>query len=110
MIHMNRVFYFVILINHLILVGHAADTIGFFPSGCQLGGALGRGGEDEDWATDLVGVSGRRGWRGGHLLVGELEPLSDGLSVFCGILSGWGGAGIRSKVWRKRWFATCRDH
>ena len=42
--------------------------------------------------------------------MGELEPLSDGLHVFCGVLGGWGGAGIRSKVWRKSWFATRRDH
>ena len=48
MIYMNRAFYFAIFINHLILVGYAADTIGSFPSGCQLGGALGRGGEGED--------------------------------------------------------------
>ena len=47
-IHMNRAFYFAIFINHLILVGYAADTIGSFPSGCQLGGAFGRGGESED--------------------------------------------------------------
>ena len=47
-IHMNRAFYFAILINHLILVGYAADMIGSFPLGCQLGGALGRGGEGED--------------------------------------------------------------
>ena len=42
---MNRAFYFSIFVNHLILVGYAADTIGSFPSGYQLGGALGRGGE-----------------------------------------------------------------
>ena len=38
--------------------------------------------------------------------MGELEPLSDGLHLFCGVLGGWGGAGIRSKCW----FATCRNH
>ena len=48
MIYMNCAFYFAIFINHLVLVGYAADTIGSFPSGCQLGGALGRGGEGED--------------------------------------------------------------
>ena len=48
MIYMNLTFYFPIFINHLILVGYAADTIGSFPSGCQLGGVLGRGGEGED--------------------------------------------------------------
>ena len=32
----------------LIFVGYAADMIGSFPLGCQLGGALGRNGESED--------------------------------------------------------------
>ena len=40
----------------------------------------------------------------------EPEPLSDGLNVLCGALGGWGGVGIRSEVWRKRWLATRRDH
>ena len=44
------------------------------------------------------GVGGRHGWRDGHLLVGELEPLSDGLYVFCGVVGGWRGAGVRSEV------------
>ena len=48
MIYMNRAFYFAIFINHLILVGYAADTVGSFLSGCQLGGALRRDGEGED--------------------------------------------------------------
>ena len=48
MIYMNRAFYFAIFINHLVLVGYAADTIRSFPSGCQLGGVLGKGGEGED--------------------------------------------------------------
>ena len=47
-IYVNRTIYFAIFINHLILVGYVADTIGSFPSGCQLGGAFGRGGESED--------------------------------------------------------------
>ena len=42
--------------------------------------------------------------------MGELEPLSDGLHVFCGVLGGWRGAGIRSKVGRNRWFMTRYDH
>ena len=39
----------------------------------------------------MIGVGGRRGWRGGHLLVSELEPLLDGLNVFCGVFGGWRG-------------------
>ena len=58
----------------------------------------------------LVGVGCGCGWRDGHLLVGELESLSDGLYVFCGVLGGWRGAGIRSDVGRKCWFATRSDH
>ena len=42
--------------------------------------------------------------------MGKLEPLSNGLYVFSGILGGWRGAGVRSEVGRKRWFATRSDH
>ena len=58
----------------------------------------------------MIGVGSRRGWRDGHLLVGKLEPLSNGLYVLNGVLSGWRGAGVRSEVGRKRWFATCSNH
>ena len=44
------------------------------------------------------------------MLVGELEPLSDGLYLFCGVLGGWRGAGVRSEVGRKHWFATRSNH
>ena len=39
-----------------------------------------------------------------------MESLSDGLYVFCGVLGGWRGAGARSEVVRKRWFATRSDY
>ena len=42
--------------------------------------------------------------------MGELESLSDSLYVFCGVLGGWRGAGVRSEVGRKGWFATRSDH
>ena len=58
----------------------------------------------------MIGVGGRRGWRDGHLLVGKLEPLLNGLCVFCGALGGWRGDGVRSEVRRKRWLATHSDH
>ena len=35
-IYVNRTLYFAIFVNHLILVGCAADTIGSFPSGAYL--------------------------------------------------------------------------
>ena len=110
MVDMDGVFYFAIFVNHLILVGYAPYMTGSFPLWCQLGGALWRGGEHEDQATDLIGVGSRHSWTDGHLLVGELEPLSNGLYVFCGVLGGWRGVGVRSEVGKKHWFVTRRDH
>ena len=48
MVDVDGTFYFAIFVNHLILIGYAADMIGSFPLGCQLGGAFWRGGESED--------------------------------------------------------------
>ena len=56
--NMDITFHFTIFVNHLILVGYAANTIGSFPSRRQLGGAFWRGGECEDQATDLIGLEG----------------------------------------------------
>ena len=110
MVNMYSTFHFTIFVNHLILVGYATHTIGPFPLRRQLGGTFWRCGERENQANDLIGVGGRRGWRDGHLLVGKLEPLSNGLYVLGGVLGGWRGAGVRSEVRRKCWFATCSDH
>ena len=96
---MDRSLHSIIFVSHLIFVGYAADVIGSFPSGCQLGGSLCRGGECEDQAADVVGVGCGRGWGSGHLLVGELEPLLDGLDVTQGVLGGRRRPGIRGKVW-----------
>ena len=110
MINMDCSLQSIIFVSHLIFVGYAADAIGSFSSGCQLGGLLWRGGEHEDQAADVVGVGCGRGWVSGHLLVGELEPLLDGLDVTRGILGGRRRAGIRGEVWGKSWFATCHNH
>ena len=106
MIYMDRALQFAIFVNHLVLIGYEADTIGSFPLGCQLGGALGRGGEREDQAANLV----RIGWGSNHLLMSKLESLLDGLDITWGVLGGRRRAGIRDDVWGKSWFATCRDH
>ena len=110
MVNMASIFHFTIFVNHLILVGYVTQTIGSFPSRRQFGVTFWRYGERKDQATDLIGVGGRRGWRDGHLLVGKLEPLSNGLYVLSGVLGGWRGAGVRSEVRRKYWFATCSDN
>ena len=47
---------------------------------------------------------------GGHLLVGELEPLLDGFDICGGVFSGERGIGIQVKIWRKCWLAACRNH
>ena len=75
-----------VFVNYLILVGYAADSIGSFPSGRQLGGSLRRGGECEDQTANLVGIGDGCGWGRRHLLVGELESLLDGLNVTRGCL------------------------
>ena len=110
MIYMSRALQLAIFINNLVLVGYAADTIGSFPSWCQLGGALGRGGEREDQAANLVWIGGERGWGSNHLLMRKLEALLDGLDVTWGVLGGRRRTGIRDEVWGKSWLATCRDH
>ena len=110
MVNMDSTFHFTIFVNHLILVGYATHTIGSFPSRRQLGGTFWGCGEREDQVTDLIGVGGRCIWRGGHLLVGKLEPLSNGLYVLGGVLGGWRGSGVRGEVGRKCWFVTCSDH
>ena len=107
---MDRALQFTIFANHLVLAGYAADTIGSFPSGCQLGGSLGRGGECEDQAANLVRIGGGRGWWNGHLLMSKLESLLDGLDVTWGVLGGRRRAGVRDEDWGKSWFVTCRDH
>ena len=109
-VYVDRSLQSTIFVNHLVLVGYAADAIGSFPSGCQLGGSLGRGGEREDHAANLVRIGGGRGWGSGHLLMSKLESLLDGLDVTWGVLGGRRRAGIRDEVWGKSWFATCRDH
>ena len=110
MIYMNRALQFTIFINHLVLVGYVADTIGSFPSWCLLGCALGRGGEREDQAANLVWIGSGRGWGSNHLLMRMLEALLDGLDVTWGVLSGRRRAGIRDEVRGKSWLATCHDH
>ena len=110
MVNVDCALQFTIFVNHLILVGYATHTIGSFPSRRQLRGTFWGCGEREDQATDLIEVGGRCGWRDGHLLMGELEPLSNGLYVIDGILEGWRGACVRGEVGRKRWFATSSDH
>ena len=100
----------VVFVSHLVLIGYAADAIGSFPSGCQLGGSLGRGGERVDQAADVVGVGCGRGWGSGHLLVGELKLLLDGLGVTRGVFGSRRRAGIRGEVWRKSWFVTRHNH
>ena len=107
---MNRALQLAIFINHLVLLGYATDTIGSFPSWCQLGGALGRGGERKDQAANLVWIGGGRGWGSNHLLMRKLEVLLDGLDVTWGVLGGRRWAGIRDEVWGKSWLTTCRDH
>ena len=101
---------FSIILEHLVLIGYAADTIGSFPSRRQLGGTFRRGGEGEDKAAYLVGVSGWRGRWCGHLLVSESEPLLHSFDVCGGVLSGWGGTGSRGEVSREHWFATRCNH
>ena len=110
MIYMDRALQFTIFVNYFVLVGYAADTIGSFPSWCQLGGELGRGGECEDQAANLVRIGGGRGWGSNHLLMSKLESLLDGLDVTWGVLGSRRLAGIRDEVWGKSWFATCRDY
>ena len=110
MIYMNRALQFSIFINHLVLVGYTADTIGSFPSWCQLAGVLGRGGDHEDQVTHLVWIGGGRGWGSNHLLMRKLEALLVGLGVTWGVLGGRRRAGIRDEIWGKIWLATCRDH
>ena len=110
MVNVDRALHFTVFVNHLILVGYATHTIGSFPSRRQLRGTFWRCGEREDQATDLIGVGGRCSWRDGHLLMGEMELLSNGLYVLGGILKGWRGAGVLGEVGRKRWFATSSDH
>ena len=61
MVYVDCVFQSTIFLDHLVFIGDAADSIGSFPSRCQLGDTFGRGGEG-----DLIGVGGKRGWRGGH--------------------------------------------
>ena len=47
-VYVDCVFQSTIFVDHLVFVGDAADSIGSFPSRCQLGGTFGRGGEGED--------------------------------------------------------------
>ena len=110
MVYVDRVLLFTIFINHLVLVGYVADKIGSFSSGRQLGGALGKSGEREDQAANLVRIGGGCGWGSDHLLMSKLESLLDGLDVTCGVLGGRRWAGIGDEVWGKSWFTPCRDH
>ena len=61
MINMDCSLQSIVFISHLIFIGYAADAIGSFPSGCQLGGSLSQGGERKDQAADVVGVGCGRG-------------------------------------------------
>ena len=110
MVNVDCLLQSVIFVSHLVLVGYAANAIGSFPSGCQLGGLLGSGGERVDQAADVVGVGCGRGSGSGHLLVGELKSLLDGLDVSWGVFGGRRRAGLRGEVWGKSWFATYRNH
>ena len=87
-----------VFINYLILIGYAADSIGSFPSGRQLGGSLGRGGGCENQAANLVEIGEGCGWGRGHLLVGGLESLLDGLEVTRDVFGGRRRAGLRGKA------------
>ena len=58
----------------------------------------------------MVWVGGGRGWRGDHLLVGELELLLDSLDIPGSVLGNRRLAGIGGEVRGKGWFATCSDH
>ena len=110
MIDVDGAFHISILVDHLVFIWDAADVVGPFPSRRQLGSAFWWSSQSEDEAAYLVGVSswGRR--RSGHLLVGELEPLLDGLNVGGGVLSGGRRIDIQVKVWRKRWLTACCNH
>ena len=110
MVDVDGTFHISILVDHLVFIWDAADAVGPFPSRCQLGSAFWRSGQSEDEAANLVGVSSRRRWWGGHLLVSELKPLLEGLNVSGGVLSGGGRIGIQVEVWRKRWLAACCNH
>ena len=110
MVYVDCALHFPILVYYLIIIGYAADAIRPFPPRCQFGGMFGRGGEGEDKAAELVGVSGWWSRRSGHLLVSESEPLLYGLDVCGGVFSGWRRIGIHVEAWRKRWFAACCNH
>ena len=98
MISMDCLHQSIIFVSHLVLVGDAANAEGSFQSGCQLGGSLRRGGERIDQTALVVWVGGERGWRSGHLLVGELKSLLDGLNVSWNIFGSRRCAGIRGEV------------
>ena len=110
MVNVDSALHFTVFVNHLILVGYATYTIWSFPLRRQLRGTFWGCDEHEDQAADLIGVGGRCSWRDGHLLMGKLEPLSNGLYVPGGVLDGWREAGVRGEVRRKRWFTTSSDH
>ena len=48
MVYVDLTLHFSIFVDHLVLIGYAADAIRSFPSRRQLGGTFGRGGEGED--------------------------------------------------------------
>ena len=104
MIYMDCSLQSIVFTSHLVLVGDATNAEGSFPPGCQLGG------ERIDQTALVVWVGGGRGWRSGHLLVGELKSLLDGLDVPWSVFRSRRWAGIRGEVRGESWFATCRDH
>ena len=61
MINMDCSLQPIVFVSHLTLVGDAANEEGSFPSGCQLGGSLGRGGEHVDQTALVVWAGGGRG-------------------------------------------------
>ena len=75
MVNVDGSFHIPILIDYLVFIWNAADTVGSFPSRSQFGGTLWWGVEGKDEASHLVGVSNGSGRWGGYLLVGELELL-----------------------------------
>ena len=110
MVDVDGAFHISILVDHLVFIQDAADAVGPLLSRSELGGALWWSSQSENEASYLVGVSSWRRRRSGHLLVGELEPLLDGLDVYGWVLSGERGIGIQVKIWRKRWLTACRNH
>ena len=94
MVDVDDALHISILVDHLVFIWDVADEVGPFPSRHLLGSAFWRSSQSKIEAAYLVGVSSwRRQWSG-HLLVGEVESLLDGLNVGGGVPSGGRRVGI----------------